>query len=858
MSVEMQTIFLQNLSGGLFGGIFGGILKGLLKNRLNGLFTRTPTVAVLLLTAVIAACASDSKSSNPTTTTPPTTTPPDCTFAEDVGGSTDCGLLTLTQNLNSTTYDITVGEVLAGQEVNTDKLGLSNFTFIEIINGSASDSQLVGATPLTFSENATALNVTISGIANNVFGEFYIELVKSDDASVKVRYTISITPVNDAPTIPPSYNFDGIPLNSPAGYSVGNVSVTDIDNDTITYSIIGGTDVTNLFQISAATGELATGSARGEITLKVMATNSGPYTFNVIANDGNGGSAMAVITVRVLPADTTPPVFTPTSYSFDLLFSEANDGAVVGNVLATDVTPFDYSLRSAGDLFGRADAKNADGSINITLLRDAILNDFVSSSVTFQVVATHQGGGISSMAEVTVNLINDDDTDGDGIKGFYDAFPDNAAVNVTGSGNSSHPYIISNIYQLQAIAGVDHEGTALDSSTFTNNSFLYGTDAADQLTKHYILADDIDASDTAVWAKPAVTTYVGRGWTPIAGNSSQSFSGSFSGEGYAISNLSMFLRAAAITDTFGLFGTNSGNISAVGLANIEMRIQVVGGNALDFDSDDSGVDTTNIPNVGSGGLIGENEQTGIIQYSYVSGFVNATADKVGALVGSNQGEISYSYSTAAVEGRLDAGGLVGSNTAGGRVLSSYATGDVNGDYGIRGGSAYDSVVGALVGHIDVDASNVVNASYATGVPTFETSDEFIGSLVGQLGLITAIASSYWYNNPDITVMGIGNLDDSIVEGHRGLSNAQLQGCGLGGIVIAGASPVPTTCTDLFPTSNWGNTTITTTDGDIERGWIFNANEYPSLFAVGSSDNKQLFPSAAEQECHRNGMPLGCE
>ena len=856
----MQTIFLQNLTGGLFGGIFGGILKGLLKNRLNGSFARTPTVAVLLLTAVIAACASssDSNSSGPTTTTPPTTTPADCTFAEDVGGSTDCGLLTLTQNLNSTTYDITVGEVLAGQEVNTDKLGLGNFTFIEIINGSASDSQLEVATPLTFSADATALNITISGIADNVFGEFYIELVKSDDASVKVRYTISITPVNDVPTIPASYDFADIPLNSPAGYSVGNVSVTDIDNDTITYRIIGGTDVTNLFQISAATGESATGSARGEITLKAIADTAGSYTFNVNASDGNGGSAIAVITVRVLPADTTPPVFTETTYSFDLNLLDANEaGDVVGNVSATDPeSAFGYSLAPINDLFGLAYAKNADGSINIILLRAAKLNDFAEFSTNFQVVATHQGGGISDGAFVTVNLISDFDTDG--VNDFYDAYPDNSTRQVNGNGNSSHPYIISNIYQLQAIAGVDHTGTALDSSTFTNNSFLYGTDAADQLTKHYILADDIDASDTAVWAKPAVTTYVGYGWTPIAGNSSQSFSGSFSGEGYAISNLSMFLRAAAITDTFGLFGTNSGNISAVGLANIEMRIQVVGGSELDFDSDGSGVDTTNIPNVGSGGLTGKNEQTGIIQYSYVSGFVNATADKVGGLVGSNMGEISYSYSTAAVEGRLDAGGLVGSNTAGGRVLSSYATGDVNGDYGTRRTAApYDSVVGALVGHIDDDESNVVNASYATGVPTFETSSDNIGSLVGQLGLTTEIASSYWYNNPDITVVGIGNLDDSNLPGHRGLSNAQLQGCGLGGIVIAGASPVPTTCTDLFPTSNWGNTTIMTTDGDIERGWIFNADEYPSLFAVGSSDNKQLLPSAAEQECHRNGNPLGC-
>ena len=775
----------------------------------------------------------------------------DCIFAEDEG-TKDCGLLALPQVFNSTTtYNITVVEV--GEET-TDKLGLSNFTFTPIINGSVSGTSRVNSDQLILSANITALNITIIDITPNLFGEFYIELVKSDNATVKIRYTISITPVNDDPvfTAPPD-NFADIPFNSPAGYSVGNVSVTDIDGDTVRYSIIGGTDDTDLFQINPTTGE---------ITLKEVAVNPDDspitYTFNITASDGNGGSARIEIAVSVLPdIEITPPVFTRTPYSFDLSLSAATAADVlVYNVEAevAEGTNFVYSLADGSDLFKLADDKNADGSINIFLSRPATLSDFAASSITFQVVATHTLGGISSEEDITVNLINDlsldDDFDGDGVKGFYDAFPHDATMNVTGSGEPNDPYNITNIYQLQAIAGVDHEGTPLNSSDFTNNGFLYGTDAADQLTKHYKLANDINASatNTAVWNKlePEVNGYIdGRGWTPIAGKDGESFSGSFNGEGYAISNLNISLRAVVTTDTFGLFGTNSGNISAVGLENIEMRIQAPNNH------------WPNAPRQGNGGLVGENEVGGIIQYAYVSGFVNATADKVGGLVGSNLGEVSYSYSTAVVEGRLDTGGLVGSNTAGGRVSSSYATGDASGAYGVRisagDNTHYGYVVGALVGYINGNTGNILKASYATGGVTGDTTradSRHGGSLVGQLLAGAMIASSYWNNNPGI--VGIGN---GTVTGHTGLTTAQLQGCGLNGEVISSAPPAPD-CTGLFPSDDWDDDIDSTPD--ITRGWVFRANEYPSLSAVRSSDNKEFFPSAVDQECQRNGMPLGCE
>ena len=659
---------------------------------------------------------------------------------------------------------------------------------------------------------------------------------------------------------PASYSFANIPSFSPIGYLVGNISATDTNFDTLTYNItakysINGSNskVDNtLFQIDSTTGEIT-------LQVQAVANDLGEYTFSANVSDGKGEHTEATISVSVI--DSTPPVFTSAPYNFDLSLSMANaPGVVVGKVLAMDAqgTPFDYSLPDSDDsfedFFELASANNPDGSRNIILRRAATLSDFAASSVTFQVVATLQVGGFSSEATITVNLDNDlplsDDSDTDGIADLYDADPYNAAVNVTGSGASGDPYIISNIYQLQAISGVDHRGTALNSSAFTNNGFLYGTTAAEQLTKHYKLNQNINASatNTGLWNKSAVGSdrFIGRGWTPIAGKDGD-FSGSFSGEGYAISNLNMILRSVTTTNTFGLFGVNSGNISAVGLENIEMRIQAFGKATT--------ANTIFSANKGNGGLVGKNEQAGIIQYSYVSGLVNATANTVGGLVGSNLGEISYSYSTAAVEGRLDVGGLVGSNTEGGRVLSTYATGNVSEEAGYRQGDTNQhNTAGGLIGYVDTNPLSTLSASYAIGEYITGNIDAVaernnLGSLVGQLGLTTAITSSYWYHNPDIMdIKGIGNHDDNTVPGHTGLSNAQLQECQLNGMPSS-----DTTCANLFPAGDWGDDT---TDG-VTRGWIFNAGEYPSLRAVRTSGSKQLLPSAAQQECQRNGMPLDC-
>ena len=876
----MKIMFLQKLTGGL--------LNGLLKPRLNGLFARTPVLAVLLLTAVVAACGSDSNSSDPAAPSsdqPPVSNQapvfsagnsPGVRFTNATGTTTPASYIFAGIPLNSP------ANYLAG---NVSAIDPDGDTISYNISGGDDDDAL-------FRINSTTGEITLKAQASTS-GGYTFNVTASDGKGGSTIATISVEVLpNQAPmfvavsglqdqfapasdTTPANYTFAGIPLSSAMNGLVGNVSAMDpdaADGDAVTYNISneynrdGGSAVSNaLFQINSATGE---------ITLKTTATDSGVYTFNVIASDVEGASTTARISVTV--GDPTPPEFIGAPYNFDLDLSVANaTGVVVGNVSAVDAegTLFDYSLLSSGNLFGLAPAENADGSRNITLLRAATLSDFAASSITFVVIANHQEGQEGtklSVANIKVNLNNDlqldDDSDGDRVNDFYDASPHDDTTDVTGNGEPDDPYIISNIYQLQAIAGVDHTGTALDSSDFTGGSFLYGTNADEQLTKHYELANDIDTSNTTddIWTnlEPDVPTgpvaessevegssdavgsidmdgsSEGHGWTPIAGKSGQSFSGSFSGEGYAINSLTSMLRQDATSKHFGLFGINNGNITAIGLQNIDMGIEALEGAY----TKDTRIDNI-ISGSHAGGLVGLNQEDGIISYSYTTGDVNASMDAIGGLVGLNEGEISYSYSTAAVLGEGDTGGLVGANERG-AILSSYTAGRVDGGVGIVG---RNGTTGGLAGSISGEGA-IINSSYAIrNVNDVTMPTGSLGGVVAERGNDVTIEFTYWDKfDGDILAVGKQRVDVTQlgdIDGTAELSREQLQGCELDGMVIAGVDP-GLDCSVFFPSSHWGNNTK---DG-VTRGWNFRSGEYPSLRAVRSSDNKQLLPSAADQEC----------
>jgi hypothetical protein len=241
------------------------------------------------------------------------------------------------------------------------------------------------------------------------------------------------------------------------------------------------------------------------------------------------------------------------------------------------------------------------------------------------------------------------------------------------------------------------------------------------LAGRYALGGDIDASTTSGWNG-------GAGFDPVG---PLTFTGNFDGLGHTISNLTI---NHAGTDSVGLFGRSNGNISNVGVAGGSVAGAsyvgaLVGSNGGTVRNSYA---SASITGTGDriGGLAGYNFLGGTIVDSHASGSVTGN-DSVGGLVGHSDRTISNSYATGSVSGNGSVGGLVGSNR-GGTVSNSYASASVTGTGDRIGGLAGSNSVGGTI--VDSHATGSVTAN-AWGLQS-------IGGLAGVNGANASIANSY--------------------------------------------------------------------------------------------------------------------
>ncbi len=194
------------------------------------------------------------------------------------------------------------------------------------------------------------------------------------------------------------------------------------------------------------------------------------------------------------------------------------------------------------------------------------------------------------------------------------------AFSGTGSGTSEDPYIITDVQQLQEMK--------------------------DDLSAHYALGNDIDASDTVNW-----TDEHHKGFIPV-GETFVPFAGSFDGRGHVIDGL-----YSDRTGSVGLFGRiDNALVQRVGLENVEIK------NAGD-----------------AGAIAGNCSSTATIRNSYATGSVQGSTN-VGGLVGYLEGTLERSYANVNVSpayGSPGLGGLAGEAFLA-RIINSYAIGNVNG------------------------------------------------------------------------------------------------------------------------------------------------------------------------------------
>jgi hypothetical protein len=316
-------------------------------------------------------------------------------------------------------------------------------------------------------------------------------------------------------------------------------------------------------------------------------------------------------------------------------------------------------------------------------------------------------------------------------------------------------------------------------------------DISGDLDGDYILMNDLGPLDVGYDTYASSTANGGLGWTPL-GSSGTPFTGTFDGQGYSITGLTIITTSSGI----GLFGEVSGaTIRDVELIDVDIAVdsgaQYVGalagrvsgstvenvqtsgtisgfghyvggiiGQVFDSDPEASSVladssSTVAIENSGSttGGAVGYLDAQNLsttIRNTHVSGDVTANYN-VGGLVGYMQWGTIRESSAEGDASAFDAdgfriGGLVGDMDTGSFVFNSYATGDVSGQ----------TDIGGLIGR---SYYGIVANTFSLGLVTATGGGSDIGGFIGETDTPASysVTGSFW--NGDGSNNGLDAIDD---------------------------------------------------------------------------------------------------
>ena len=336
---------------------------------------------------------------------------------------------------------------------------------------------------------------------------------------------------------------------------------------------------------------------------------------------------------------------------------------------------------------------------------------------------------------------------------------------------------------------------SLGSQGSTTGNDLQGMQG--NLSGHYVLGSNIDASATSTWNSNA-------GFVPIGGGTVTStsqylwnisyttlptnqFTGTFDGMGHTISNLTINLPSMNFVGMFG-YTTSADSIRNTGMVGGAVTGASFVGSLVGYSNGSiiSSYATGSIASTNysafAGGLVGGN--SGAISNSYATGNYLATRGTglgnetrfAGGLVGQNEstGTISNSYATGSVAGYEYLGGLVGVNS--GSIDGSHATGNMSEPFGDNA-----QYVGGLAG----TNGGTISKSYSTGNITATGNVTWIGGFVGLSSGNTA-SISQCYSTGNVTQTGTGTgIGGFVGQNYASISNSYATGNVSGNTEVGG-------------------------------------------------------------------------
>lgn len=269
---------------------------------------------------------------------------------------------------------------------------------------------------------------------------------------------------------------------------------------------------------------------------------------------------------------------------------------------------------------------------------------------------------------------------------------------------------------LVAVFSIFDDGDGSAENPYQLSSVVQLQEIQNHLDAHFVQTADIDATATGTWNNDL-------GFEPI-GDDIDSFTGSYDGGGFIIDGLTINRSEEFYVGLFGYI--NGGVVSNVSLqaADItgEERVGgIVGVNegVIDSVQVQGAITSENT----SGGIAGRN--IGQIQNSETS--VELTgSDTIGGLVGINSSIITKSRASSTIENVVSiAGGFAGRNS--GRIDESFAEGSVEGTDNIGGFIGVNNPGGII--------TNSYTLADVTGV-------DIVGGFIGENNSATEVEFSY--------------------------------------------------------------------------------------------------------------------
>ncbi len=456
-------------------------------------------------------------------------------------------------------------------------------------------------------------------------------------------------PVNNPPVFVGSPYTFGVPENSAAGVSVGNVSANDVDaGNVLTYSL-SGTGSSN-FAINPNTGAITVAAGA---TLDFEGTASFSLTASVF--DG-AATVNAPVTINLSNVNEAPTIGAQT---FSVPENSAN-GTVVGTVISNDVDAGDtktYAI-TAGNT-GGAFAISNTGEITVA---NSLALDFETTPTFTLTVSVTDGGLLSTSNTVTINLtdvfeplapiyINEIYLNPQGTDGGYEFIELRGTpgavipagtylVNIEGDTGASNAGDVQNIFNLAGL-------------TFGSNGLLLLLQK-DPAASPYNVSAAIIAGTTVV-----KNTGTGAGW----GNGASSSLGHSADSGAtdlenASSSFLLINTAIAPTLTDDIDADNNGTpeniyptwtvLDSIGLLAQDPAPTNFGYAALNFMRSGGGATSTTGPVV----VIGETE--------YVARIGNSTGSTVADWLGANTNGAAGVFALSATAAELSDGTYRGS------------------------------------------------------------------------------------------------------------------------------------------------------------------------------------------------------